>query len=459
MNKTLLFISLSILSLSVSAQKIKDQVGGMIPKQKQEEAAPATSTGTASNQYEEVKKFNAVKKHTHFERASDGKYNENKFNGATVVEVLKSSMKFDDKGNVTSFMHKGIEFVPNHTVYPMFFRSKSNANTPNHIVFANGCMYQGYNYDVNTGKFSKPVDFMTGEKLKSADVNDSYFDQQVANYHAAVKPEFDKQIAAEKSASDQAAAEARAKGTTKDKAVTKIEIDGGTSTMKQGESYVIHVTATLKDGSKISTGNGGYADEYEFIFSGVPESTAGFLGAEKTVFGNTVKVPMDGVVQGDKITVTVKSKFHPSLSATKSYTMDYTSPVDVNYNAEMRSDRNRVYGSDLRVEIKSVKHAVTSKPLLEYKVINVKDGRTLKHFRVEENVAVTVQTCGQKGWGAQGSQPAQDGTKGGDVTVVTDPSVKTYNLTIRNTGGAASGGMTTKGADGKVEKIVQKVNW
>lgn len=431
----------------------------MIPKQNNKETAEAAPAGPSGNQFEEVKKFNAVKKLTHFERASDGKYNENKFNGATVIEVMKNSMKFDANGNITSFSHKGIEFVPNHPVYPMFFRSKSNANTPNHIVFANGCMFQGYNYDVNSGKFSKPVDFITGEKLKPADVSDSYFDQQIANYHAAVKPEFDKQIAAEKSASDQAAAEARAKGTTKDKAVTKIEIDVGNDAMKQGESYVINVTAILKDGSKISTGNGGYADEYEFSFSGVQESTAGFMGAEKTVIGNMVKIPMDGIVQGDKVTLTVKSKYHPSLSATKTYTMDYSASVDVNYNAEMRSDRNRVHGSDLRVEIKATKHAVTSKPLLEYKIINVKDGRTLKHFRVEENVAVTVQTCGQKGWGAQGSQPAQDGTKGGDVTVVTDPSVKTYNLTIRNTGGASSGGTTTKGADGKVEKIVQKVNW
>ena len=72
---------------------------------------------------------------------------------------------------------------------------------------------------------------------------------------------------------------------------------------------------------------------------------------------------------------------------------------------------------------------------------------------------VVLDANGQRG------NPSKNGSDGGNITVVVDPSVTSYNLTINNKGGSGGIGNNSnpgnglKGADGTVEKLNQKVTW
>ncbi|MBX7095405.1 MAG: hypothetical protein K1X56_11835 [Flavobacteriales bacterium] len=371
----------------------------------------------------------------------------------------------DDKGRISKFSGYVVADGP----YPLFYKGSS------------------YNNCVFTGKFMiyHPVPYSTPEEVEKAFEGDNcpridvyHPDKSVIknitkeevknewmNYLKQANVYVSKIRETEKANADKAEAEKRAKFTTQNRNVTKLKVYASAQKFEQGKSYTFFVTATLKDGSEISTEKGGYIDEYEVSWSGLPEMVNGPFGKVKAIYGSTITIPDTEPIKGDKVTLTVKSKYYPSVSATVDFAMDYSGYVTLDYNAQLRSDAVRVTGGNIRVEIKAVKHGVTGENLIECKAINPKDGSILRHFRINEGSGINVETCGQKGWNASSSKPAQDGTHGGDITIVIDPSVKSYNINTRNTGGRGGSGSSqypragANGSDGRVEKLNQKVSW
>lgn len=366
-------------------------------------------------------------------------------------EAFFKDLKRNDKNQIVSFSN----FTPNESAFPLYYKSSDRA-----LYFIGEYGFSFRRYFINAEEMQKAftgndmdVIVYAADKGKVKKITQEEIKNLIVTYLTDASKGVNEARANEKAAADKAESEKRAKYTTQGKAVTKIRIVQSSTTAEQGKTYVFTIIATLKDGSEISTEKGGYTDEYIITATGLPETYDGTFGKTKTVNGNTITIPENAVVNGDKIVITVKSKYHATLSATATYTMDYSNNVVCDYNAYINSGSGsqRTVGGNLRIEIKGVKHGVSGAELLEYKVFGTK-GNLLRHFRVANGVFVTAQCDGQKGW------KGQNGTDGGNITIVLDPSVKSYNLNTSNKGGQAGAGGYA-GSAGTIEKLNQKVSW
>lgn len=360
-------------------------------------------------------------------------------------------LKRNDKNQIIEFDG----YTPNETAYPTYFKSYSTVR-----YFVKDMAFEFRRYFNNSEEFNKMikdnslhviVHCADKSRLKNIEVEE--ITKLMTNYLDEASKGVNSVRANEKANAEKAEAEKRAKFTTKGKEIVKLKLVSSGNTCEQGKTYQFDIVAVLKNGTEISTANGGYTDEYSYSWTGLPEQVDGLFGKVKAVSGNSFTVPNNAVIQGDKITITVKSNHYPNQTASITYTMDYSANVICDYNAYINSASSsvRTRGGNLRVEIKAAKHAVTGKELLEYKLFG-SSGNLLRHFKVEQGVFVSVECCGQKGW------KGQDGTDGGDITVVIDPSVSSYTLNTKNNGGAAGQG-GYPGKAGNVEKLKQKVSW
>ncbi len=481
MNKLSIVLLFGLMGAAVSAQSISDLKNKVPGKSGQEQKQPTSSGGAigGGSQFEMAEKFFASANAYHYTRCGSGALF---MVGSTMMgggEPVKrddffADVKRNEKNQIVEYrLYKssGIEggkYLTTDAAFPLCYKGNS------------GYMYFIEEYAIFTPQMvSTPSDvnsvFETScgnvtvfhrdaKTLKTMD--SATFKGMMRSYLAEAGKGVQMVRASEKDARDKAEAEKRAKYTTQGKQVTKIRVEATTDKLQQGKTYAFTIIATLKDGGEISTAAGGYSDEYEITATGLPEFTNTGLGQMKTVSGGTINVPMNDIVKGDKVVLSVKSKYHPTLTATKTFTMDYSAPVTADYNANItpNSGSSRTIAGSLRVELKAVKHGVTGENLLEYKIFNSK-GNTLMHFRVNETTAVNVEVCGQPGWNADSKRPAQDGLDGGDITIVIDPSVKSYVLNTKNTGGKGGKGNSTyaasgrNGNPGRIEKINQKVSF
>jgi cytochrome b involved in lipid metabolism len=467
MNRKLVLLGFAfLLNQGLFAQSFKDK----IKSAKDQLTATSSSESEVEisqeylDQFGEFKKFRAGDKVYQISQRVSGSFYHDKFNGEFVSKEKFMSNVVEEENNVT-YSYRVMDFEPQTYDVPLYFTNKSQSEM---MLFINGTVYNvsGLKED---GTFGKLVSIRTVDKSQvkaCAKWPEDHAKKEIANYYKAMKPLQDaaKNSAAESRAN--AEAEKRAKFTITNKDVVGLSLLFEDE-VQQGESYRLTVLAKLKDGSTISTAENGYMDEYEISVKGLPatyEDPTSISGKRSTVGVSSISIPDVATVDGDKIVVTVKAKHKPSLTATQTATLDYSKTMDLNYNAEMRSDKVSVRGGNLRIELKQVKHGVSGESLIEYKVWNDK-GTLLKHFRVNASTAVNVSVNGQKGWKAiSDSKPPMNGTNGGDVTVTVDPSVKSYTLNISSVGGrGGEGGYGYRagydGENGRIEKSVQKVNW
>ena len=369
----------------------------------------------------------------------------------TMSDYFFRNLKRNDKNQIVEFDG----YTPNETAYPTYFKTSSNA-----IYFIKDMAFEFRRYFTSSEDYNKMmkdnnlyVEVHCADKSRVKNIEAEEITKLMTNYLDEVSKGVNEVRANEKAAADKAEADKRAKYTTKGKDVVKLKLVSSGNTCEQGKTYIFDIIAVLKNGTEISTANGGYTDEYSYSWTGLPEQVDGLFGKVKAVNGNSFTVPNNAVIQGDKITITVKSNHYPNQTATITYTMDYSANVICDYNAYINSASGsaRTRGGNLRIEIKAAKHAVTGKELLEYKVFG-SSGNLLRHFKVNQGAFVSAECCGQKGW------KGQDGTDGGDITIVIDPSVSSYTLNTKNNGGAAGQG-GYPGKAGNVEKLKQKVSW
>lgn len=444
-------------------KEAKEQLFGKGKKENAEKVAATKSDEPyqAADQLTEFEKYRASDRVYKITQRTSGSFYHDKFNS----EYEPMDKFIAEKYNKELFRHAIADYTPHSSHAPLYYTNKSQSEQ---IIFSNGTMFHvtGLKED---GSFYKLVSIHTTDKnlvRACAKWDADYAKNAVASYIKAVKPIHD---AAENNATaekEKAAAEKRTQYTITNKDVKSINLSVAKK-MEQGEIYGLMVVATLKDGSTISTKEGGYMDEYEITVSGIPATyndPTSISGKRATVGESSIQIPDLAAVSGDKVLITVKAKHNAALKVSQEAVMDYSKSVDLNYNAEMRSDKRSIVGGDMRIELKQLKHAVTSEDLLEYKVFNGK-GELLKHFRINQSASVNVSVNGQKGWKAiSATKPPMNGTKGGDVKIIIDPSVGSYNLNISNTGGRGGDGgygypAGSDGRDGKVEKVKQKVTW
>ncbi len=405
---------------------------------------------------------------------SGANYNAARFtrdNGDIFLEKVKmkrdaffASMKKDDSGKIIEFdneLSNGI-YKPNETAYPLYYFCKDGGINP-YIYFIGDyaiCTKDAFTSPEQLDKAGCSAwEVFSTAKLKG--LNSETVKALLKSHLSEAKKGVDAVRAEEKAAAEKLEAEKRAKYTTEKKDVTKIRIETTDTKLVQGKSYTYKVIATLKDGSEISTANGGYLDEYEVSATGLPLTYTNFDGTFNTVSDKNplINVPIETTITGDKVVLTVKSKFHKTLIATASFEMDYSENVNIDYNGAYDGYGGVRDGGSLKVEMKLITHAVSKVKLIEYKMFSVTTGDLIKHFKINQTATVILDANGIRG------NPSKNGSDGGNMTVVIDPSVTSYNLTINNRGGNGGEGNNSnpgnglRGADGTVTKLNQKVTW
>lgn len=476
MKRKLIISALFTLSIcAVNGQKLLDKVNEKVSEKKTENTAknspaPASNVAPGANQFEMIEAF----------LANSGKLYMAKENGMSYMyageklDYIIRDIKRNDKNQIIGFSTSiGVEseFKIEEGEWPRYFRGKNG-----------GAMYFNSNYVIyaEENNLLTTAEDVENEKKVGLDgtvygydkgmiyaMNADKHVELLKNYLAEVNKGTQRIADNKKAEADKVEAEKRAKYTTKDRNVVSLSIRTTAEVIRHGESIDFFVTAKLKDGSEIATDKGGYIDEFEITANGLPLTYKDpqFLGtAVNTVQGNKLILPMTTVGTADQIELIIKSKFYGTVVAKKIIKMDYSKSIYLDHNGSSQSTAcyMMVPGS-LRMEIKQVSNTVTKEPVLEYKVFSGKTGDLMYHFRANPSTPVNVGMNGAKGWtgtpGESCSRAPKNGSDGGDVTMVIDPSVKSYMVNITNKGGASGGAYSSAGRDGKIEKLNQKVSW
>ncbi len=451
-----------------SLKELKNKVKGTSATT--EQTSTTTSTpATGGNQYVMAEAFfNAGSNYAHcrFTRDAGDPYQEST---KLPRDDFFREIKKDANNQIIEFGNSlgNGSFKPNEVAFPMYYFASGGGLTP-YIYFIDGfaiCTKDAFSAPEQLDKVGcNSWEIYCNDKSKLKSLDSDKVKAMLKAHVGAAKQGVDAVRAEEKAAAEKLEAEKRAKYTTQGKAVTKIRVEVATKTLQQGKSYTYTVIATLKDGSEISTANGGYIDEFIVSATGLPATYTNFSGTMNTLVGSSITVPDEEAISGDKVVLTVKSKFHPTLSVTQSFDMVYNENITLDYNGDIDPYGRPRNGGDFRIEIKAVTHAVTGEKLLEYRIFSKTTGDKLKHFRISQTSSVNFQANGKNGKAANVG-PATNGTNGGNITVVIDPSVKSYTLNITNSAGRGGAGDSkhpvsgSPGTAGTTEKLNQKVNW
>lgn len=299
-----------------------------------------------------------------------------------------------------------------------------------------------------SGKSS--TQFSLNKKVSYSDLQAAvaYVDSAKVNQQA----ELDAFAKNKKANADKAFAEKKAKWSIEGKKVAKVEITDIKAADAFGyyRPFSYQIKATLADGKTISTKDGGFWSDYSITY------------ANGDVKSKTIQDTK--FVNGDKIVVTVKSKFDSKIVATEDVVMDYSETLTMNFN----SNNWGVSGSSLKIEMKQRKHAVTGKEVVMIKVTDLSGYAKPKYMIIDADESLNVWTKGHNGYKTVGTGnstgPGANAGDGGNVTVYKDPSVKNFNINYTVNGGIGGAGTYgynrgRDGRDGTYKEIVRAVNF
>ncbi len=219
-----------------------------------------------------------------------------------------------------------------------------------------------------------------------------------------------------------------------------------------------HITATLTNGKKISTKNGGFWEDYEIKYpNAVLEGTNGY--------GKEVKPK--SFIKGDEILIEVVNKHNRSIKTTGRIPMKYDEDLAMKYNAYKWGTS----GNNFKIEVKQVKHALNGSDILMIRFTDLSGSYGTQIFKIKADQTFYVYTDGHNGnqtirdgytFAKRG--PGQNAGNGGNITVIKDPSVKQFNLEYSNKGGIGGAGTAgynrgRDGRDGAFKEIVRAVNF
>jgi hypothetical protein len=175
-----------------------------------------------------------------------------------------------------------------------------------------------------------------------------------------------------------------------------------------------------------------------------------------------------GFVKGDKIIVSVKSKYNPSIKTTKDVPLTYTYAKG-GTGFDWSASKYGYSGDNLKFEITTDKHAVTGAPLYKYRTTNLTRNIIVAEGKLAHNQILQLWVKGQPGkphhHGADDNTRGGDGGNGGTITIYKDPSVKSIDFIDtkifggRGGKGAYSGTDGRLGRDGKVNVVTKTISF
>lgn len=204
--------------------------------------------------------------------------------------------------------------------------------------------------------------------------------------------------------------------------------------------YSYYIVATLSDGKKISTKDGGYISDYE-----VTTTKSDFNGAIES-----------GFLKSDELIITAKVKSKPSVTETKKISIPYNSDIQFLLYGHGWNHRNGDRGSNATIKIKQEKHSVTGEPVLRVRIESTAAHASLREFSISPNNAIVIDCHGGSG-GNEGGH--FNGGDGGNIKVLKDPSVEKFTVDYNLNGGKAGGYNASAGRDGKYTVIEQLVTF
>lgn len=376
----------------------------------------------------------------------DGTYDIYDFNGdACNKSGGKTTLKFIKKdGKVVSVSKDGSDpYVADQegiSEFIRYFRSEGDYK----IIFTDKWAFiftgeeggKGKYFIEKLGRYADAK--MVEEYVKNAKVN------QAADIEAYEK---NQAALASKKAEEQ-----KAIWSIEGKKVTKIAITDIKAPYSFGyyRPFSFQVTATLADGKTISTKDGGFWSDYTISYKNGDVSNG---TVQDTKF-----------ITGDKIVVEVKSKFDGSIKATADVVMDYSETLTF-------SNQSNNWGEsafNYRLEVKERPHAVTGKPVIMIKSIDLSGYAKPKYIIIDATKTLNISTNGANGYKTVGTGnstgPGANAGDGGNITVIKDPSVKNFNINYTmdgGTGGAGTAGYNRgrDGRDGVYKEEVRKVTF
>ena len=255
-----------------------------------------------------------------------------------------------------------------------------------------------------------------------------------------------------KANADKAFAAKKAKLSIEGKKVTKIEVTDIKAQYGFGyyRPFSFQVKATLANGKTISTGDGGFWSDYTVTYSN---------GDIKSKTIQDTKF-----ISGDKIVISIKSKFDGSIKATGDAVMNYGETLTLNNSSNNWGESAFNY----RLEVKQRAHAVTGKQIIMIKSIDLSGYAKPKYMIIDADQSLNIYTNGHSGCETvsctHGTGSGENGGNGGNITVIKDPSVTSFNINYTmdgGTGGAGTYGYNRgrDGRDGTYKEEVRKVNF
>jgi hypothetical protein len=265
--------------------------------------------------------------------------------------------------------------------------------------------------------------------------------------------------------SNQLEAEDRAINSNKGKDVKSLAVKTANNAKKVPVEGTLefYVESILADGSKISTENKGYWDDFEITANG-GVTTSITNGKIKLIsnegYGNFN--PDDMV---DEVVLTIKAVHHPNLQPVViKLPVDYdVSKVTWNYNGSHLKGMRRA-GIAAHIEVKEVKNTVDGSTLLEYRMRYRDENTWYQCVRIKPTTELYMHNNGGSLNGKSEGHGGNGGA-GGDVKLVIDPSVKNYKFTASLKGGKgqipkyANYSRGSDGVEGTMETVREKVNW
>jgi hypothetical protein len=307
---------------------------------------------------------------------------------------------------------------------------------------------------------SLPTNIWVTDKKAAKDITYAKLEEKLLEYLIKGENEPDGFILG---LSNQLHEEDRAMNSIEGKDVKSLKIKTANGETKVPVNYSINLAfeATLADGKVMSTAQKAWMADYEITVEGATLDNEGKLMCYQFYTGNDFDV--NQVL--DKVVVTIKSKFHPNVPAAKiELPVDYSQPKMLNLNYAGNPWDGRTGGASLIVEVKKVKNTVDGSDLLEYRLRYKRDAHWYQIVRIKPENTVFLD-CKGFSHGSKTSGDGKNGGDGGDIRLILDPSVTSYNFDYSNKGAKAQPPKSSayaygqNGRDGTFEKKTQAVSW
>ncbi len=330
-------------------------------------------------------------------------------------------------------------YQPDVPSYPSYFYTSENR-----LCFLKGMFIY---YKMNSGV--PDISYLLSddaEKLKTADANK--IKQDLIDYFAQIKTE---QIGAKENLKEEISAnkeKEKLENSIKGKSIKKIEIVWLTKETETGMQSKIQfgLKATDANGKIFSTDNiGGKTSWEDFDIS----SKGAVPGDEYlTVETDAAKI------SNDIVSLTVKSKFHPGVTANSSIRLSYATPVKLIYTGKhgcppLTSGTGTRGGAAADAELN-----VCNSKDNQFVFIEVKIGGSILHrVKLKKDIGFYLDIsggggCSGRSHNSSNGEKGGDGGDGGNITVNKSSGLTGENLNLYNSGGKGGKGGSGKPFDG-----------